>query len=94
MSTPASVTTGVIFFILAITLCYAVACGIYPYKTCRSCHGAGRHRSGVFGGIRLCRRCDGDGLTLRFGRRIHNAMAHTYRRYHRDAPRKRTRDND
>lgn len=43
-------------------------CWWFPYAPCRSCHGAGRHRSGNY--WRPCRRCRGTGRKVRLGRRI------------------------
>ena len=94
MNTPATSSAAVVLLILAITLGYAAACATYPYKPCRSCHGFGRFRSALLGGIRLCRRCRGTGLTLRFGRQLYNAAARTYRRHHRPKPRKRPGTDD
>ena len=94
MSSPASTSTAVLLVTLVITVGYATACALFPYRSCRSCRGVGRYRSALLGGIRLCRRCHGTGLTLRLGRQLYNAAAHTYRRHHRNSPRKRTGTND
>lgn len=59
---------------------YLLGCAAFPYRKCRACRGMGRHTSGLLGGIRLCRRCDGDGLQLRAGRRMWNAINRHRRR--------------
>lgn len=57
----------------AFALVYSLACWAFPFRKCSACKGMG-HRQGGFGGIRLCKRCDGDGLKLRAGRKAINAM--------------------
>jgi hypothetical protein len=51
---------------------YLAACAVFPFRKCRACQGLGKHTSGLFGGIRFCRRCDASGLQLRAGRRAWN----------------------
>ncbi|WP_158842916.1 hypothetical protein [Saccharothrix deserti] len=58
---------------------YVVAVLAFPYRRCRACNGMGRHTSGLFGGIRLCTRCDGEGLRLRAGRRVLNRLRRNHR---------------
>lgn len=58
---------------IVVALGYAWSCAVYPYKACRSCRGGGDFRSPILRAIRLCRRCDGTGRTLRAGRRAYNA---------------------
>jgi hypothetical protein len=69
-----------VLFILAalITVGYIASCALWPYKACRGCRGYGQI-SGPFGGIRICRVCDGTGLRLRLGRRMWNAFRRLYR---------------
>lgn len=55
------------------TLGYIAQCVRWPYRPCRHCGGFGQF-TGPFGGIRLCRRCQGSGLRLRVGRRVWNAL--------------------
>ncbi|MET8756852.1 hypothetical protein [Lentzea sp. NPDC004782] len=57
----------------AFALAYGLACWAFPFRKCPACKGIGRHHGG-FGGIKLCRRCDGDGLKLRAGRKALNAV--------------------
>ncbi len=67
--------------LIAITLGYAVACWIWPFKPHRKCDGTGKRPSPSGRAFRLCRRCDGTGRRLRAGRWIYNQFA----RRHRDA---------
>ncbi|WNV90950.1 hypothetical protein [Umezawaea sp. Da 62-37] len=53
---------------------YLLACVAFPFRKCRVCKGMGRFTSGMFGGIRMCARCDGAGLKLRAGRRVINTL--------------------
>lgn len=69
-----STATTLTLIILAVTLCYAVACWIWPFKPCPRCHGSGRRRSPSGRAFRLCRRCDGTGARLRAGRWIYNQL--------------------
>jgi hypothetical protein len=57
---------------IVLTVGYLLTCAVWPFRACRHCHGAGRHR-GPLRGIRLCRHCNGTGLRLRLGRRVWNA---------------------
>ncbi|WP_342751574.1 hypothetical protein [Paractinoplanes atraurantiacus] len=59
----------------AVTLCYAAACWIWPFKACRKCDGTGKRRSPSGRAFRLCRRCDGTGRRLRAGRWIYNHLS-------------------
>ena len=73
-ATPAGDLSGVATLaVIIITVGYFVVCAIWPFRACRHCGGMGRLRGG-FGGIRICRRCKGAGLRLRWGRRIWNAV--------------------
>lgn len=58
----------------AVAGLYLLACAAFPFRKCPDCKGIGRHTSGMFGGIRMCARCDGSGLKLRAGRRALNAV--------------------
>ena len=62
---------------LLITLGYAVACWIWPFKPCRRCDGNGKRRSPSGRAWRDCPRCRGGGGRLRAGRRIYNYLART-----------------
>jgi DnaJ-class molecular chaperone len=57
---------------IVVALGYTWSCAVYPYRPCRSCHGVGHFRSPILRAIRLCRRCNGTGRTLRIGRRAYN----------------------
>jgi len=46
---------------------YAALCALAPFGACR-CHGTER----------LCRRCDGTGLRVRAGRRLHTYLRGLY----------------
>jgi hypothetical protein len=61
--------------LLAVTLCYAVACWIWPFKACPRCDGTGKRRSPSGRAFRLCRRCEGTGRRLRAGRWIYNRLS-------------------
>ncbi|RSM75567.1 hypothetical protein DMH04_38105 [Kibdelosporangium aridum] len=75
------------------TLGYIWSCGVFPYKACRSCRGQGIFRSAIFGAIRLCRRCDGTGRVLRFGRRLYNRWTRVRRAIRADRQRDRRDDH-
>lgn len=66
-------------FLAAVTLGYAFACWVWPFKACRKCGGDGKRRSPSRKAFRLCRRCDGTGRRLRAGRWIYNRLAATRR---------------
>lgn len=80
----ATATTGVDLtgtlplLVIVITVGYLLLCAVWPFKTCRRCHGLGRHR-GPLHGVRLCHRCEGTGLRLRWGRRAWNGFRRLYR---------------
>ncbi len=63
-----------------ITLGYAVACAVAPFGRCRKCAGYGR-KTGRNGRLTrtTCRRCDGNGLRVRVGRRGYEWIAREYR---------------
>ena len=69
--------------VVAVTVGYAAICAASPFGTCRRCSGLGR--IGAARGRRsdLCRRCDGTGIRIRFGRHLY----HQARRVHRDGTR-------
>ncbi len=74
-----SLTAPFIIALIVITLGYAWSCAVYPYRSCRSCRGFGHFRSPFLRAIRLCRRCNGTGRTIRVGRRAYNALVRTHR---------------
>lgn len=57
---------------LVVTLGYALACWIWPFKPCRRCSGLGKRRPPSGRAFRYCRRCKGTGARLRAGRWIYN----------------------
>lgn len=74
---------GYALFVLAllfVTLGYFGSCWLWPFGTCRHCHGTGKRRSPftarVFG---FCRHCDGTGRRLRIGRRLINHLRDLHR---------------
>lgn len=63
------------FLVLAVALVtvgYGVSCLLWPFRSCRWCSGAGKHRSPAGRTYRVCRHCDATGLRLRVGRRVWN----------------------
>lgn len=79
MNTLGSLIGPFLLVMILVALGYAWSCGVYPYKACRSCRGVGHFRSPFLRAIRLCRRCNGTGRTLRAGRRAYNAAIHVHR---------------
>jgi DnaJ-class molecular chaperone len=63
---------------IVITLCYVVACWVWPYTACRRCDGNGKHRSPSGRAWRYCRHCKGTGARLRTGRRLWNFVRRLY----------------
>jgi hypothetical protein len=64
---------------LFLTLRYVLACWIRPFATCRKCGGK-RHLPNRIGrGWHDCRRCNGTGLRLRWGRRAFTYFRHLHR---------------
>ncbi|MCU7724574.1 hypothetical protein ODJ79_12675 [Actinoplanes sp. KI2] len=61
--------------LIAITLGYAFACWVWPFKNCGKCHGTGKKRSPSRKAFRLCRRCEGTGRRVRAGRWIYNRLS-------------------
>jgi hypothetical protein len=54
---------------------YLLACWLYPFTTCRRCHGTGNHPTPLGATtVRLCRRCHGASRQLRLGRHILNHL--------------------
>ncbi len=60
---------------------YIAACAVWPFTSCRRCHGAAKLRSPSGRAWRPCPRCAGTGTKLRAGRR---AWAATRTRGHQD----------
>ncbi|MFH8785041.1 hypothetical protein [Streptomyces roseoverticillatus] len=79
MSSLLDAMPGLIF----LTLCYAVICAVSPFGACRKCGGWGakirQTRSGRLKRGRECRRCEGQGLRLRVGRRLYNSVVELHR---------------
>lgn len=81
--------TGPALLILAviiITVCYFVACAVWPFTACRHCGGGGQSRSPTRRAYRYCRHCEGTGTQLRTGRRLYTTLTHTRHRARRDRP--------
>ncbi|BCJ44704.1 hypothetical protein GCM10010168_15170 [Actinoplanes ianthinogenes] len=70
---------GLLAALIVITLCYAFACWVWPFRSCRKCGGDGKRRSPSGRAFRLCRRCTGTGRRLRAGRWIYNQLSRRYR---------------
>lgn len=71
------------FALIIITLRYLFVCYVRPFGRCRKCKGERRIRNRIGRGSRYCRRCNGTGLRLRWGRHLLNYA----RRLHRDGTR-------
>ncbi|MGH8793343.1 MAG: hypothetical protein ACRDXX_11935 [Stackebrandtia sp.] len=65
--------------LIAVTLCYVLACAYAPFGSCWRCDGAGH----IGRTRRHCRRCDGRGKRVRLGRRLHTWIKHEHRNSHR-----------
>jgi hypothetical protein len=76
--THAAPASALILALLIVTLCYAVACVVWPFGACRKCGGAGKLRSPSGRAWRYCRRCHGTGGRLRIGRRAWNYLRRLY----------------
>jgi hypothetical protein len=55
---------------------YALACWLWPFKSCRACDGTGRRRSPSGRAYARCRRCQRTGDRLRAGRWLWNYLHH------------------
>jgi hypothetical protein len=69
-----------LLILLVVTVCYGLACWLWPFRACRRCHGTGQRRAPIGKAFGLCRRCNGDRYRLRVGRRVANYL----RELHRD----------
>ncbi|MBP2340201.1 hypothetical protein JOF41_006379 [Saccharothrix coeruleofusca] len=68
--------------VVGLALLVVVHLGLYaayPFKRCRSCQGSGHHRAPLTRAYRPCRRCHGEGMRLRTGRKAWNALARNRR---------------
>lgn len=79
-------TAAIVLILLAVTVCYFVACAVWPFSSCRHCGGAGKARSPTGRAFHHCRHCRGSGARLRTGRRIYTALARSRSRANRDRP--------
>ncbi|MFG2037325.1 hypothetical protein [Dactylosporangium sp. NPDC048998] len=79
MNPQTKVTITLVLLAIAVTLGYAFACWIWPFKACPRCDGTGKRRSPSGRAFRLCRRCGGTGRRLRAGRWIYNHLSNTRR---------------
>ena len=59
---------------LAWALGYIVACAIWPFGDCFTCHGTAQRRSPTGKAFRTCRACKGTGRRVRIGRRIYDHL--------------------
>jgi hypothetical protein len=59
---------------------YAAACWLWPFKTCRACHGTKQRRSPTGRAFGHCRRCHNTGERLRAGRHAWNYLHHTHQK--------------
>ncbi|MDL4777598.1 hypothetical protein [Actinomadura xylanilytica] len=62
---------------LVASVGYIAACAVWPFRACRPCRGLGRFHSPTGRAWHPCRRCNGTGAKLRFGRRIYAALRNT-----------------
>ncbi|MEU6263889.1 hypothetical protein [Saccharopolyspora shandongensis] len=76
-------STSLIVATTIVTLGYFLTCVIWPFKACRTCHGAGKLRSPFLRSYRLCPACRATGLRLRAGRKAWNVLRRLPRN-HRD----------
>jgi hypothetical protein len=81
VSTPLHTAITLALPAAAVTLGYAVACWVWPFRPCRRCGGVGKRRSPSGRAFRYCPRCKGTGARLRAGRWLYNAIT----RLHREA---------
>lgn len=65
--------------LIVITIRYFVACYVRPFGRCHRCKGKCRIPYRIGRGSRYCRRCDGTGLRLRWGRHLLNYARRLYR---------------
>lgn len=75
-----------ILALVAVTVCYLVACAVWPFRACRRCGGAGKSRSPTGRTFHYCTHCKGTGAQLRAGRRLFTQLARTRDRARRDRP--------
>jgi hypothetical protein len=67
------------FLVIAAGVGYLLTCWIWPFGTCRRCHGLGKRRSPIGRAFRHCDTCDGTGYRLRAGRHLITRARHTRR---------------
>jgi hypothetical protein len=73
---------GLAWLALTVTLItagYLATCWIWPFGTCRRCHGTAKSRAPVGRAFRYCPRCDGSGCRIRAGRHLLNRLRDTRR---------------
>lgn len=72
---PQTTLASLLCFALPIlTLGYAAWCAVFPFRPCRWCKGAGKHRSPIGRTYRLCHHCGATGLRVRWGRRLYTYL--------------------
>jgi hypothetical protein len=74
VTTPLGAASALTLTLTAVTLGYAFACWVFPFRACGRCHGLGKRRSPSGRTFRYCRRCKGTGARLRVGRWIYNHL--------------------
>jgi hypothetical protein len=70
----------IVLTLMIVTSCYLLVCWLWPFVTCRRCHGTGKRRALIGRRFGLCRRCGGDGRRLRPGRHVLNYLRDTHQR--------------
>lgn len=78
-TTSAALTAALLLITIAVTVGYAGLCWLLPFRPCPHCQTTGYTRTAVLKRSHPCRRCKGDGVRLRTGRRLFNHLARQYR---------------
>ena len=66
--------------LIPLTICYAAACQFSPVRSCRHCHGHGRHPNARGRLTYRCHRCKGTGVRVRLGRLLWAELRRTHHR--------------
>jgi hypothetical protein len=78
-----SATVWLVLFGIGWLTGYALACWLWPFRSCRACAGTGRRRSPSGRAYARCRRCQHTGDRLRFGRWLWNYLHHAHSKANR-----------